>query len=429
MGQASTKKYQDYRDSGEGWIGEIPSHWALQKLKHLFAEKKHRANMSLGCGAISFGEVVAKDDEKVTEATKASYQEVLAGEFLINPLNLNYDLKSLRIALSEINVVVSAGYIVLRDKGDIDRRYFKYLLHRYDVAYLKLLGSGVRQTISFTHIANSLLALPPMEEQRAITRFLDEKTSTIDAAIALEERQIALLKERKQIVIQNAVTKGLNPNAPMKDSGVDWIGEIPAHWSILQLSRFSNVIDPNPSHRNPKYVPEGFPFISTQEFIEFDEIEINTPRRVSESTVLEQEARCQFQKGSIVFSRKGTIGAVRMLPKNVRLGILDSLCVINVSKKMDASFLLRSLQADYLSQQFGPIVRGAALPQMSVGAVRTLKVVVPPMIEQAEIAQHLAVATKFIDDGIKLKRRQIALFQEYKATLVNSAVTGKIKVA
>lgn len=159
-------KYESYKESGEQWIDKVPSHWEIIKLKHLFYEKKHRQNMSLNCGAISFGHVVQKDDSKTPLSTKASYQEVLRGEFLINPLNLNYDLKSLRIGLSYIDVVVSAGYIVLKERSEIDKEYFKFLLHRYDVAYMKLLGSGVRQTINFNHIANSLLALPPLDEQK-----------------------------------------------------------------------------------------------------------------------------------------------------------------------------------------------------------------------------------------------------------------------
>ncbi|TWU94414.1 restriction endonuclease subunit S, partial [Haemophilus influenzae] len=108
------RRYERYKDSGVDWLGEVPSHWELKRLKQLFVEKKHKQSLSLNCGAISFGKVIEKSDDKVTEATKRSYQEVLKGEFLINPLNLNYDLISLRIALSEIDVVVSAGYIVLK---------------------------------------------------------------------------------------------------------------------------------------------------------------------------------------------------------------------------------------------------------------------------------------------------------------------------
>ena len=238
MGMAAYSAYDSYKDSGEGWIEDVPAHWETRKLKQLFQEKKHRPNLALNCGSISFGEVVEKDDERVPLATKASYQEVSKGEFLVNPLNLNYDLKSLRIGLSDIDVVVSAGYLVMQAKDEMDKRYFKYLLHRYDVAYMKLLGSGVRQTISFNHIANSILVAPPLPEQRAIAAFLDDKCAKIDGAVKIKEVQIALLRERRQIIIQEAVTRGLNPAAPMKDSGIDWIGQIPAHWDLQPMRAF-----------------------------------------------------------------------------------------------------------------------------------------------------------------------------------------------
>lgn len=231
------RRYERYKDSGVDWLGEVPSHWELKRLKQLFVEKKHKQSLSLNCGAISFGKVIEKSDDKVTEATKRSYQEVLKGEFLINPLNLNYDLISLRIALSKIDVVVSAGYIVLKEKQIINKKYFSYLLHRYDVAYMKLLGSGVRQTINYGHISDSILVIPPLSEQQKIAQFLDDKTAKIDQAVDLAEKQIALLKEHKQILIQNAVTRGLNPDVPLKDSGVEWIGQVPEHWDV-QRSKF-----------------------------------------------------------------------------------------------------------------------------------------------------------------------------------------------
>ncbi|WP_417682781.1 restriction endonuclease subunit S [Roseibium sp.] len=428
MKLATYPKYESYRESGEGWLEQVPTHWENRKLKHLFQEKKHRTNMDLNCGSISFGEVVEKDDERIPLATKASYQEVLAGEFLVNPLNLNYDLKSLRIGLSNINVVVSAGYIVLQGKGEMDKRFFNYLLHRYDVAYMKLLGSGVRQTISFNHIANSLLVEPPLPEQRAIAAFLDGKCATIDEAVRIKEEQIRLLAERRQILIQQAVTRGLNPDAPMKDSGLDWIGQIPAHWEAVPILAVGAVIDPNPSHRNPEYVDEGFPFISTQEFRPGGRIEIDTPRRVSKNTVEEQEQRCHLQDGSLVFSRKGTIGAVRILPHGIRLGILDSLCVINPNKKVDPKYLYWTLSADYLASQYGPTLRGAALPQLSVGRVRSLKVILPPKDEQLRLTAHLDLETAKIDQAVALKESQITALREYKTSLINAAVTGKIKV-
>ena len=123
------KKYSSYKDSGVEWVEDVPSHWEVKKFKRVFYEIKKRSNPELNCGSISFGKVVYKDDEKIPESTKKSYQAVMKGDFLVNPLNLNYDLISLRIALSDIDVVVSSGYIVLSNSVKLDKTFYKYFLN------------------------------------------------------------------------------------------------------------------------------------------------------------------------------------------------------------------------------------------------------------------------------------------------------------
>ena len=199
-------EYPLYKDSKAVWIGNIPNHWEIVKVKHIFFEKKKEHNIKLNCGAISFGKVVKKADDKIPLETKKAYQVIQKGDFLINPLNLNYDLKSLRTALSDLNVVVSSGYIVLDSKPTINKSYFKWLLHRFDVAYMKTLGSGVRQTINYSDIGNSLLVEPPIEEQQAIVNSIEENNQKIDKAINLQEQQIRKLREYKESLIDSVVT-------------------------------------------------------------------------------------------------------------------------------------------------------------------------------------------------------------------------------
>ena len=156
--------YSDHLDSGVKWIGSVPTHWTPLKFKRVFSEKRHTSNPELPAGSISFGKVVYKNSETLAEATKASYQEVLPDEFLVNPLNLNFDLKSLRTALSDIAVVVSTGYIVLNSSSRLNNRFTRWLLQEFDVAHMKTLGAGVRQTINFTDIGNSIFCAPPLAD-------------------------------------------------------------------------------------------------------------------------------------------------------------------------------------------------------------------------------------------------------------------------
>jgi type I restriction enzyme S subunit len=194
------------KNSGVEWIGEIPENWEIVKLKFIFKEKKSTKNPLLNSGSISYGVVVYKDDEKIPETTKESYQELLEGEFLINPLNLNYDLKSLRIGMSRINVVVSQGYIILKINKGYNPNYYEFLLRKFDVVHMKSLGQGVRQTISFTHIKEEFLIRPSEKEQLEIVEYLDKQTKEIDDLVSTEQMKIELLKEYRQSLISEVIT-------------------------------------------------------------------------------------------------------------------------------------------------------------------------------------------------------------------------------
>jgi type I restriction enzyme S subunit len=418
---AEMPKYQTYKDSTEGWIGDVPEHWDIRKLKHLFYEKKHRPNMSLNSGAISFGKVVTKDDEKILLSTKASYQEVLSGEFLINPLNLNYDLISLRIALSEIDVVVSAGYIVIKEKEELQKQYFKYLLHRYDVAYMKLLGSGVRQTISFNHIANSLLVFPPLEEQSLIANYLEKKTAQVDDAIGIKEQQISLLKERKQIIIQQAVTQGLDPNVPMKDSGVDWIGKIPEHWEV----------------RRAKYI-----FKKENRLVRLEDdvvtcfrdgqVTLRTNRRTEGFTFATKEHGYQgIRKGDLVIHAMDAFaGAIGVSDSDGKSSPVYSACTpvtgVEVNPKYYALYL-RNLALGGFIESLAKGIRERST-DFRYKDFSELFFPLPDIETQNKVVLEIEKSHQEIDGGISVLTQQIEKLKEYKTSLINSAVTGKIKI-
>lgn len=425
-------KYPTYKDSGEYWMGEIPKHWEIKKLKHVFAEKKKVYNPNLNCGSISFGKVVYKDDEKIPESTKASYQEVLAGEYLVNPLNLNYDLISLRIGLSNINVVVSSGYIVLKNVIELDKSYFNYLLHRYDVAYMKLLGSGVRQTISFNHIANSLLAFPPLPEQTAIATFLDDKTAKIERAIAQKEKMIALLKERKQIIIQNAVTKGLDPNAKMKDSGVEWIGEIPEGWEVKKVKHISLKISKGttPSTEGRSILDEGKIRFIKAENIQ-DGLITDYPEHFIDEKTNEIIGRSKLQENDILFVIAGaTLGKVAIVSKNnLPANTNQAVSFIRPLKRANPLYISIWLTSSLIKEIIWLQAVQSAQPNLSMEDLGNLPFLSPSENEQTAIVAHIETQSAKIDKAIKLQEQQIERLKELKSTLIDSAVTGKIKVS
>ena len=421
--------YAKYKDSGEGWIAEVPEHWEQKKLKHVFLEKKHKRNMALNCGSISFGKVVKKDDDKVPHATKASYQEVLRGEFLINPLNLNYDLISLRIALSKLNVVVSAGYIVLKTRIDTDNKYYKYLLHRYDVAFMKLLGSGVRQTINFNHIADSTLLAPPLPEQTAIAEFLDDKTAKIDALVAIKRQQIELLAERKQILIQNAVTKGLNPDAPMKDSGVDWIGTIPAHWDCPKLKLVCKFVLDG-THGSYPRVDIGYRLLAVRNIIDNQFVFRDNDSFVSYRHFKEISSKFLIQEGDIQLAIVGaTLGKVAVVKKLDEDFVTQrSVSTIRVNERCVNHFAAYYMRSSAFQSYLWNNAEFSAQPGVYLNTVQNSHIPVPNIDEQILIIKFIDEKTKKIDAAIKVKQNQITKLNEYKTTLINAAVTGKIKV-
>lgn len=423
------RRYDSYKDSGVEWLGDVPSHWELKRLKQLFVEKKHKQNLSLNCGAISFGKVIEKDDDKVTEATKRSYQEVLKGEFLINPLNLNYDLISLRIALSEIDVVVSAGYIVLKAKQIINKKYFSYLLHRYDVAYMKLLGSGVRQTINYGHISDSILVAPPLSEQQKIAQFLDDKTAKIDQAVDLAEKQIALLKEHKQILIQNAVTRGLNPDVSLKDSGVEWIGQVPEHWEVKKIKHVTSKIGSGitPLGGGSNYIDGGIPLLRSQN-IHFDRIDLNDVARISEFTHNSMK-NSKVRKGDVLLNiTGGSLGRCFYVDSNEEMNVNQHVCIIRPNKKINTIFLNMLLASEIGQKQIWFFQQGGGREGLNFQAIKNFYLPLPDLEEQQKIAIYLNKQATKIDQAIALKTAHIEKLKEYKSVLINDVVTGKVRV-
>lgn len=421
--------YPRYKKSREFWLGEIPEHWEEKKFKHIFSEKKKSTNIELNCGSISFGKVVYKDDEKVPESTKRSYQVLSKGDFLINPLNLNYDLISLRIALSDKDVVVSSGYIILNENLKVNKEYYKWLLHIFDVVYMKTLGSGVRQTLSFTHIANCELVFPPIEEQNKMAEFLENKTTKIDQAIGIKQKQIELLKERRQILIHKAVTRGLNDKVKLKDSGVEWIEEIPEHWEVKKLFGLCNFIRGNSTFSKDELLSSG-DYVALQYGKTYKVDEINNSYNFYVNDEFYKESQVVKYEDTILISTSETLedlGHSAYYNRN-DLGLIggEQILLNPKNNKLNGHYLY------YYSKQFTKELRkyatGIKVFRFNVNNLKTIYISVPPLSEQKEIAQFIETATTKIATAISLKEQEIEKLKEYKMSLIDGVVTGKVKV-
>jgi type I restriction enzyme S subunit len=419
--------YPKYINSGVAWMGDVPEHWVPIRFKHRLLEKKKVSNSGLDAGSISFGRVIFKVAKNLAPETKASYQEVIAGEFLINPLNMNYDLLSLRTALSAIDVVVSTGYIVIRSEDNLVKRYVRWLLQEFDVAHMKTLGSGVRQTINYMDIGNSFFYEPPKDEQQKIANFLDHETAKIDTLVDKQQQLITLLKEKRQAVISHAVTKGLNPKAPMRDSGVEWLGEVPEHWTVSRIKNVVTKIVDGP-HFSPKYHDEGYMFISARN-IKVDRWSLDDAKYVSEADFNEFNRRVRPEMGDVLLTKGGTTGVARAVDLDFPFQVWVHVAVLKtIITKVDPFYLAYVLNGTSCYEQSQQYTFGATNNDLGLSRIAKIFFALPSMEEQIQIRLCLDNESKKFDDLIAKSITSIGLMQERSTALISAAVTGKIDV-
>ena len=255
------EKYSSYKDSGVKWLGEIPSHWTLLPGLAVMKENKEK-NSNLEYNTVlslSYGKIIIKKDinEGLVPAEYNTYQIVKSGYIVIRCTDLQNDKTSLRTGLVKNEGIITSAYLGLVIDAQNNPSYIHYFLHAWDITKeLYRHGSGLRQSLSWLDLKRLPILIPSRTEQDAIVSYLDTVTTQIDVAIEQQKKMIELLNERKQIIINNAVTKGLDPNVKMKDSGVDWIGEIPEGWEVRKAKlcvTISNGSDPKLEGDIPVY--------------------------------------------------------------------------------------------------------------------------------------------------------------------------------
>ena len=426
--------YPSYRDSGVVWMKEVPEEWTSIKFKQVLTHKSKTTNHTLDCGSISFGNVVYKDNDKIPEETRAAYQEVLSGEFLINPLNLNFDLKSLRTALSTLNVVVSTGYIVLQSKPNINKNYLRWLLYQFDVAHMKTLGAGVRQTVNYTDIGNEYFFMPSNQEQQTIANYLDKATAKIDTLIEKQTRLIGLLKEKRQALISTAVTRGLDSTVAMKDSGVEWLGEVPEHWRLPQIARVLLLMEQGKSPECDNNVAEldewGVLKTSCVNNGVYNSKENKTlPSSIQPFTqyeVKEEDILMSRASGSI-----DLIGSVAYVYKTrPKILLSDKVFRLYVDKSVNKIFFTYLMGSEYMRTNIKMAISGGEgmANNIAKSSITKFKIALPSIEEQQLIVNYIDDKTSKIDNLTTKATKAIDLLKEKRTALISSVVTGKIDV-
>ena len=307
------KAYIDYKDSGVDWVGEIPSHWTIERFKNVFIQSNEKNGSSIVGDMLSVSgyrgiEVKEYDDDgrKRTEDELVDYRVVRKGQLVVNTMWLNYA----GLGVSDYDGHVSPAYRSYFFLDDTDKKYIHYLLRStaYVSGYTKYM-QGIRPNslqIKADDFVSFPVVLPSLSEQQAIASFLDHETARIDRLISKQEQLITLLKEKRQAVISHAVTKGLNPDAPMKDSGVEWLGEVPEHWNVGKLKHFWRVIDCK--HVTAEFVDDGFRLASIKE-VHSKYVNLEMAKQTNEdyyNLLISGGRKPEF--GDIIYSRNATVG-------------------------------------------------------------------------------------------------------------------------
>lgn len=268
--------------------------------------------------------------------------------------------------------------------------------------------------------------LPPLSEQQSIASFLDAKTKPIDAIISKREKQIELLEEMKSAIISRAVTKGLNPNAKMKDSGIEWIGEVPEEWEVVDLKRYTKIsTGKTPSTKHEEYFEkEEIVWFTPGDFLDNGILLTDSSRKIDKRAIKANEAFLYPEDAVYLVGIGGTLGKVGIFTGkascNQQINII--ICRTNACKKFIAYYL-------YAKKEIIKLLSNAAtLPILNQDKTSCIKIAMPPLEDQRAIASYLDTETSKIDARIAKRRRQIALLQEYKQALITDAVTGKIDV-
>lgn len=428
MMKTDIKKYAAYKDSKAEWLGEIPDNWESIKLKHLFQDVsiKKKADAEL---------LSVTQDQGVVPRTWVENRMVMPSGALesfkfINKGDFAISLRSFEGGLEYCHHdgIISPAYTVLKAKRNFESKFYKYLFKSFSfISELQTSVVGIRQgkNISFEELSYSYLPIPPLPEQTAIAAFLDCKTALIDQAIGIKQKQIELLKERRQILIHKAVTRGLNPNVKLKDSGVEWIGAIPEGWEISALSYLAKIdTGSTPDRSRPNYWNGNIPWVKTGE-VRYDVI-TETEEYITENG-LKNSATRLAPKGTILMAMYGqgvTRGRVAIL--GVAATYNQACCAILFNER------ILNIYGYYFFIAAYPHVRDAgnetSQMNLSAGYISKLKIPIPPLEEQNLISGYIKTASQKIATAISLKEQEIEKLKEYKATLINSAVTGKIKV-
>ncbi|HHF3170280.1 TPA: restriction endonuclease subunit S [Vibrio diabolicus] len=439
--------YEHYSESDILWVGQYPSHWNLTRVKYEAYVKAR-----VGWHGLKSDDFTDKGPYLVTGSDfkgprirwsdcyhcdlkryeQDPYIQLANGDLLITK-----DGTIGKVALvdglgHDEKATLNSGVFVVRPLRDnfLTKFYFWLLQSRVftDFVNYNKTGSTIVHLYQDTFV-NFAYASPDICEQTQIANFLDHEITKIDTLIEKQQQLIKLLKEKRQAVISHAVTKGLNPQVPMKDSGVEWLGEVPEHWGVARLKQVIKsgtsisygIVQPGDA------LEEGIPFIQTTNISQGNLALSELPKT---SRMIEKNyPRSRLSGGEVILGIRASIGAAYVVPKELKgVNLSRGVARIQPSRIISSEFLVRFFQTNAVEQYWGLSKQGSTFSEVSIETVRELYVVIPPDNEQKEICSNIKLVSDRFEHLIKSAELQSSLLQERRTALISAAVTGKIDV-
>lgn len=420
------KRYDSYKDSGIEWIGEIPGHWEVKRFKYLFLLVSEKTSDEEGLPKIGLenieswtGKFLNSDSDFEGDGEVFTNNDILFGK--LRPYLA-------KVYLSEFSGKAVGDIFVFRTQGEIHSKYGSLLLlskNFIDLTTSSTFGAKMPR-VSWEFISSQLLPLPPLPEQTAIARYLDRKTAELDELIADKRRLLGLYEEEKTAIINQAVTKGLHPDVPMKDSGVEWLGEVPGEWGVKKLKWVHQTTSGGtPKTSDSENYDGEIPWLRTLDLNNHEVFDCEI--KITEKALSESSAKMVSKNSVLVamYGGAGTIGKSGLLRFDAAIN--QAICAILPNEKTVPEYL------HYFIMFFRPYWMVGAEgtrrdPNISQEDIKNKEFIFPPIEEQRLIVHHIQAECARIDAKKAKTEKLIELLAEYRTALISEVVTGKVKV-
>jgi len=432
------KKYEIYKDSGIEWIGEIPEHWSLNKVKHNFSFKTgftppsgkteyYEGGSHIWINISDLQEKEIHDSaNKITDKAIEEFKPEIVPK---GSLLYSFKLSVGRVGFNMVDCYTNEAIFSIDPNGSANLNFFYYSLPEQIIknANENIYGAKI---LNQELIKNAFLVVPTPEEQTAIANYLDRKTAEIDELIADKIRLLELYNEEKTAIINQAVTKGINPNVPMKDSGIEWLGEIPEHWEVKMLKYVANSYPSNVDKKSKEGEKEvllcNYVDVYKNDFITS---EIQFMKATASDSQVE---KFKLKKGDVIATKDSESPEDIAIAALVREDFENVICGYHLNFirpiHIFGDFLFRFFQSKYTKGYFFNAANGVTRYGIGTEKFSNFVICVPPFVEQQSIVHHIETECTRIDTKKSNTKKLIDLLTEYRTALISEVVTGKIKV-